>query len=484
MVSVILVSLITTLLACCLAGIAVILRWGIYQRERASLQVNHALRLHYYQRLCRATELISYSVSLLNLIACIAGSIVLFMLTPSLTSSDFSLQAGNIICFLIAPCLLIPAFLYDLLGVLFIDLPALAEFHGSQLEKPFALQLLLKSSLFGSLPHERRFKVGPTPSLWTLLLLEVAGLLLLTHHSDWLWFLPLFVALWEPGRLLLERRIVLWTTCTLPIEQSPWGALVLHIGDWARVSGVRLQDVRVHIMLRIGTGTSVLMRPFRPMLLLNNLFLLNSEWRQQEALVATLFGQLHKHMLTRLSLIRGSLSIASWTLLAALATILSLSSFPFLPLLLILSLAVLVFTIVTIYQLQGNYVTADRFAAELTRDPTAILVALHTLRHLVILSPWQALSLHRREQALGLLLQQPESQDHWNNAPVSSPLPLMRGGRSLTKPPHQAVEAEQEKTDNIIHLLDYRRSQAPKSASEDPPPDSPYPDMPSPESNT
>src|SRR5581483_4431433 len=113
-----------------------------------------------------------------------------YLLPTTLPAHSFS-SAGLLFCIFIAPNLVIPCLLYDLLGIFWVDAPALMIFHGSTVEPKQALLLGLKSSIIRPLHNERRFKIGPSPSLLTLLLLEMSGLFYYFRLPSLLWLIPL-----------------------------------------------------------------------------------------------------------------------------------------------------------------------------------------------------------------------------------------------------------------------------------------------------
>jgi hypothetical protein len=137
-------------------------------------------------------------------------------------------------------------------------------------------------------------------------------------------------------------------------------------------------------MIRIGSSNGAVSDLFHPVLLLNNTFLAHSDWRQQEALLAWMIRLVHKRFPATYIWINSGLSVISWTFLAAGVALLitfSPSRSQLFSLILLLVFIILIYSItilITSKITQHAYAEADRFAAELTSDPLALIVALHT----------------------------------------------------------------------------------------------------------
>lgn len=462
----ILVGVAATVLACCMAGIAVIIRWRRYKKEVAAVQAATYPTIVGYQHLCTTTMHMTLFVGISAIFSGILGILfAIFYTIPSSPSPRISLLVGGAICIFIAPCLVIPPFLYDLLGIVFVDIPALTTFYESELETKEAFVLGLKSGLLGPLSHERRFNAGPPPSLLTFLLLEALGLLCLYNLTYLLWLIPLLGMLWALCRVIFARKILAWSTHTIPIEQSPWASLILHIGEWARVAGVKYQNIRVHTTIRVGNATGALFGILHSTLLLNTVFLMNSEWRQQEASVATLLGLAHKRIPAASTGMGHSLFIFDWLLLTLLtAVFLALPSSRNLTLILFAFLLVCLLTILLLLLrsrwLSRSYETADRFALKLTNDPAALIVALHTTHLLSLPSSTQSSFLDKRIHVISQHILQENQEKIWEYTPVPaiSPysidaytltIPLTEPGISTPLPPNHS---------KIIDINDYKNS--------------------------
>ncbi len=458
------IGIATLLLSCCTGALAVLLRWRSYQHELAAIKTGQYLSIVGYQRLCQMTDRASLLITLVALFLGIAGALLasFYLFTPTFLSRSSSF-IGLLFCIFIAPNLIIPRLLYDLLGIFWVDTPALTTFHGSSIEPLQALLLGIRSSVIGPLPNERRFKVGPSPSLLMLLFLEALGLLYYFHLPSLLWLLALAAACWSFCYPLGARYVLAWTTQTTPIEQSPWASLVLHIDEWARAADIKLQDIRIHTMIRTTCSDGIVWGVFRPILLLNNAFLTHSDWRQQEALLAWLIGLLHRRVSVTYLWLNNSLLVVSWTLLATMVALLASLPTPRpLPIALIsLATFTILYTamiLVAHRKIQHDYFAADYFAVRQTSDPLALIVALHTIHTLKTPSPQLPPLIAKRIIALYQLLQQPDSPDHWTHDPVPSLLPFSLAEKLLTTPlqqPESSAISSSEPT-NIIHLHDYK----------------------------
>jgi hypothetical protein len=441
-------------------------------RRRTYLQVVAAIAGHEYphingyQYLCRTSERISNLLLPTTLLIGVAGSLLAsFLLFPTTILSRPLSIIGVLFCIFIAPNLVIPCLLYDLLGIIQVDVPALATFNSSDIEPKQALILGLKSCVIGPLYNERRFKIGPSPSLFMLILLEALGLLHCFRLPYLLWLIPLLVACANISYYTIgSRHIIAWTARTIPIEQSPWASLVLHIDEWLRLARVKRQDIRIQTMIRIGSSNGAVSDLFHPVLLLNSTFLAHSDWRQQEATLAWMIRLVHKKFPATYIWLTSSLSVISWTFLAAgvalLITFAPHSSqlpgliSPLVAIILIYAILLLITRKIT----QRAAFEADRFAAELTSDPLALIVALHTQHSLNTSRLQLPPATRNRIAALYQLTQQSNASHYWISDPVPSLLPFSFQEKLLTTPLHQEEHTTLAAAEpiNIISLHDYK----------------------------
>ncbi len=189
-----------------------------------------------------------------------------------------------------------------------------------------------------------------------------------------------------------------WLAPSRPMEQTDWVALAPRIREWARLAGVQVGAVRVHAGGWLGISDGVVRGRRRPVLSLSERFLANSDWRQQDALVAHLLG------LARERAKRPAVALA-WTVVEVICLVVIagdrlvftqgwlewLIGFNWAPLalagdLVVLPVAFLVFAYSVLrHRLFGRTgwwqqtLAADHFAVQLTGDPLALAVTLHTL---------------------------------------------------------------------------------------------------------
>lgn len=229
-----------------------------------------------------------------------------------------------------------------------------------------------------------------------------------------------------------------------PMEQTDWVALAPRIREWARLAGVELGAVCVHTGGWLGIADGVVRGARHPVLSLSERFLANTDWRQQDALAAHLLGTACERAK------RPAVALA-WPVVEAACLVVIVGNgllltqgwlewlvgFRWAPLALVGVLALLPVAFLVLaysvlrHRLLGPTVrwrqtlAADRFAVQLTGDPLALAVALHTLAALsrgpvasffAGLARSHALSLERFEQ-LNRLLRQPGARS-WAAAPV------------------------------------------------------------------
>jgi hypothetical protein len=442
------------------------LRWRTYLQIVAAIEGHEYTHISGYQSLCRTSAWISNLLLPTTLLIGIAGSLLTSLyLLPDITLSRPLSIIGVLFCIFIAPNLVIPALLYDLYGIIRVDVPALATFNGNEIEPKQALILGLKSCIIGPLYNERRFKIGPSPSLFLLILLEALGLLHCFRLPYLLWLIPLLAACANIYYYTIgSRHIIAWTTRTIPIEQSPWASLVFHIDEWIKRAGVKRQDIRIQTMIRISSSNGAVSDLFHPVLLLNNTFLAHSDWRQQEAQLAWMIRLVHKKFPVTYIWISSTLSVISWTFLAAGVALLitfSPSRSQFLSLIFLLVVIILIYSITVLITrkiTQYAYTEADQFAAKLTSDPLALIVALHTQHILNTSRPQLPSAIQQRIAALYQLTLQPDASRYWICDAVPSLLPFSFAEKLLTTPLHSEEHTTLSTAEpiNIIAFRDYK----------------------------
>lgn len=325
--------------------------------------------------------------------------------------------------------LLLPLVVYNLVSVPLITVPALRGLRGLGVGAGEIFTLRLKQSVAFFSP---------------LLLVSAAGLLVSADGS--LAVLLIVAALASYVLLaLVGAHVLRWQVRTTPLERSEWAALAPRVAEWQRRAGVRLRDVRVQHTGRLGYANVQVAGMLDRTLLLSDAFLAASDWRQRDALVAWAIGYTR-----RASARTGSRAAIYAVVVAALAVTFALPYLapdldPFI--LTILPLVILVAALALLLSRRGSaggvVVATDRFAAALTGDPLALIVALNTLNAINGLPPQRALgrypSLASRVVALAQLAQRPGPRAPFAAQPVPSAVPIALDGRLVTAPLDQAA---------------------------------------------
>jgi len=272
-----------------------------------------------------------------------------------------------------------------------------------------------------------------------LALVEAAAAFVIFGWLDLLWLIPVAAALSVLAYRFLSPFEQHWYILSRPIERTDWAALAPRIAGWASRAGVRIGFTRVLASRDAGTAGATFLGVGRPTLFLGDNVLAATDWRQRDALAAVLLG------LARRS---GDIAIAKiiWavmetSVLAALVRALAFfdTSDPA-AVTLIAPLAVASLTAAATLYLIGRLSVgysfqlfaqrADRYAAELTGDPLAVLVALHTLGEL----RGQPGAMSARIQRLDTLRQRSGPWAPWADLPVPSAITFVLAGRTLTAP--------------------------------------------------
>ncbi len=260
-----------------------------------------------------------------------------------------------------------------------------------------------------------------------------------------------------------------WLAPSRPMEQTGWVALAPRIREWARLAGVELGAVRVHAGGWLGIADGVVRGAQRPVLSLSERFLANSDWRQQDALTAHLLGLARERakrptatLAWRVVEVACLVVIAGDRLVFTSGWLEWLIGFNWAPLalvgeLVLLPVVFLVFAYSVLrHRLFGRtgrwqqVLAAGYFAAQLTGDPLALAVALHTLyalRRGPVVSFFDGLARNptltlERFGQLNQLLSQP-------------------GGRAWTDEPVPAIAAVQARLPEQTVALDQAPAPAP-----------------------
>jgi Zn-dependent protease with chaperone function len=291
-----------------------------------------------------------------------------------------------------------------------------------------------------------------------LVLIEAVALLYTLDLAPYRWFLPLVVVLWAGLIAPFGQRIRAWLTGAKPIEQTPWADLAPRINAWAKLAGVELHDLRVDGIEDGNTDNAVLAGPRRHTLFLGAELLANADWRQRDAVIGHELGHARlRHLPVNAAMEALRTALAAALLMAAIDPGFLSALFPtfgsgdaqtglFAPLssLLVFSIAVIVLVVSAADRARRHRaeLACDRFSANLTGDPLAMAVALHTIISLIGYPLRQRSRTHptfdQRQQALMQLLHLPGPRVPWAYAPVPSAVPFFAPPFSYTVPLDQA----------------------------------------------
>ncbi|MBO0778977.1 MAG: hypothetical protein J2P37_09150 [Ktedonobacteraceae bacterium] len=231
--------------------------------------------------------------------------------------------------------------------------------------------------------RRRRFLFLIAPSL---LCFEVAGLLYILLGNQpltpvfilLLTFLPIAVLYIFFSRQRLRLNLFL-----TPIEQTEWAPLQERIQAWARLAGTQFRSIEIWREL-IGMSNALVVGRSRPTLILSEHLLRNTEWRQQDALTAMMLGTFRRRR-TSFLLLRILLIVLLVAFVAGLIVLVELPTTEPGQIMLIWLVVVSLILLALIVQLSIRRInkrrqfSIDDFAANLTGDPIAIMVALHTI---------------------------------------------------------------------------------------------------------
>jgi hypothetical protein len=338
--------------------------------------------------------------------------------------------------------------LYDLLSGLMVEPRAGIRLGGPAFTRAVAFRRFFSRLLFIYLPP--------------LVVVEAVGLFVrvpaipFTSPGVDLVILALGAAVFFVRQLLLR-----WPVRSAPIEQSTWVAVAPRAREWARLAEVEIEEVRVRYLTGRQVGDGAVRGWRHPSLSLSDRFLANSDWRQQDALVAQLLGMARQRRSRPLAgIIQPAIEalciafiVGTGLALVPLSGLLIQNTPLFLAVLvsmLILGPAALVYFIYSILRRhvfgrttwRKQTLAADRFAVELTGDPLALGIALHTLAQLNAAPRWLRAAndalMADRIAALNVLLDRPGPSAPWARQPVPAIVALASGPQALTAPLDQA----------------------------------------------
>lgn len=196
----------------------------------------------------------------------------------------------------------------------------------------------------------------------------------------WRWLIPVMVLLIATLHNLYGDVVDTWLLRPVPIAQTEWAALEPRVRHWEQLAGVRLAGIGV---FHDGTNVAspLIAGIIHPTLLLSTSFLRNAEWRQNDALVNFLLGQIRLHSLIPIATCR---AIGSALLACVLVYAYTIPDTPNISLfLLVLPILALIAWFFIMYLAQHIHWRAvfacDSFSTDLTGDPLAMGCAIRTL---------------------------------------------------------------------------------------------------------
>lgn len=333
--------------------------------------------------------------------------------------------------------------LYDLLSGLVVERPAGARLGGPVFTRSAAFGRFFKRLLLIYLPP--------------LVVVEALGVFV--HTPATLFMSPsLDLAILALGvAFFFAVRLLPWLAPSAPLEQSAWVALASRTRDWARLASVDLEDVRVRYAARLRLADGAVRGWKRPTLYLSDLFLANSDWRQQDALVAQLLGMARQRASAPLAAVAGpaidAVCIAFIVGSGLVNGLLGFFLLQNLRLLLIVAVSTLILLpVASIYLIYSTLrrrvfgrttwrkqtLASDRFAMDLTGDPLALAIALHTVTHLSTAPRWLRATndalMADRFAIIEQVLNRPGPRAPWANQPVPSIVAVAGGSFALTIP--------------------------------------------------
>lgn len=293
-----------------------------------------------------------------------------------------------------------------------------------------------------------------------LLFIEALGLCYWLGMPNARWVLPIAAALPRGLRTYWGARIHRWLNRTVPIGETSWAALEPRIRAWAARAGGQVQAIDIQ---QAGAASAARNGRRGSVLFFNARLLEQMDWRQQDAIVSHELGHLRLSHL-RVTAISEMLKIGVQTAccialnlaappewLGSLARRMALVSDPFIQLiqadLLLLGLCLLALVIASISFLgrgrrYRTELACDRFSAELTGDPLAMMVALNTIKSLLAISPKRRSRTHppieQRILALGAYMREQRPAAPWARTLVPSKIPFILKQKCFTVPLDQA----------------------------------------------
>src|SRR5690242_7560025 len=242
------------LLAYGLAIILVIHFHRVYKQQSAAVRNGKTPRYVAYKKLATIRAQLSLLVTISSLLVAV-GAILL--LSAQAIYPRVFVFVGIALCVVIAPCMLLPRFLFDFLSLLYIDRPALTEFQGTSLTEGEVIAFSLRGLLFGQVGNDRRYRGILLTTLSSFLLLEATGILFLLDFQYLLWVIPVLAVVLRLTDGLAKSLTFKWIARTEPLERTVWAALEPRIRQFAERLEVEIGDISVHTVTRAGSPYSL-----------------------------------------------------------------------------------------------------------------------------------------------------------------------------------------------------------------------------------
>jgi hypothetical protein len=198
--------------------------------------------------------------------------------------------------------------------------------------------------------------------------------------------------------------------------------------------------------------------------LLSDVFLKNTDWRQQDAQIALMLTLTKKRASLVNTLFDVAATAAFWIFIAAFSALVASVDAPVANSTALYALYSACICSILLVVLRIFYVSSQtsryRYVMDVTGDPLALLAAIHTLGLLAAIPPsrytWQSKRMRRLEQ----LARQPGPRAPWANRPVPSIASLNPDSPGLTiplekapRPEHVADAPYPDTTVDVIVLL-------------------------------
>lgn len=431
------------LLACCAAVVLVIRFHRVYKAQSVAVRDGKAPRSAAYKKLAMAGARLALLVTICCLLVVVGATLLLS--AQAIYPRVFAF-VGIAFCVVAAPCMLLPRFLFDFLALLYVDLPALAEFQGSHLAEGEVTAFSLRGLFFGQTAGDCRYRSMLPTTFSSFLLLEATGMLFLLNLQAFLWVIPALAATLRLAGELAKNLTLKWIARVQPLEKTPWAALEVRMRQFAERLEIEIGDISVHTMTRAGSALSLVYGLRRPNLLLSDIFLKNTDWRQQDALIALLLSFVKKKVFLVNMLFSMAVIALFWIFIVAFSALIASVDAPVAnSTALTVLYGVCIFAILLLI-LRNFYASrrmgSYRVVMDVTGDPLALLATVHTLGLLSATPPsrytWQS----KRMKRLAQLARKQGPRAPWANRPVPSIAPLEPDSPTLTIPLEQAPPLE------------------------------------------